>query len=125
MSNSYDNPNNPYDPRTIRGRQRLEEKEKTKQMYMDELNRGQNSGGNGGGGCGGCLSLCGVIAVLVVIGAIIDIIGSMLPYIAVAAAVVGIWFLVRYVRKKKDGERSATVGTENAERNGTDTNKNS
>ena len=27
MSNSYDNPNNPYDPRTIRGRQRLEEKD--------------------------------------------------------------------------------------------------
>ena len=102
MSNSYDNPNNPYDPRTIRGRQRLEEKERTKQMCIDELNRDRDNGSGGGSGCGGCLSICVVIAVLVVIGAIIDIIGSILPYIAVVAAIVGIWFLVRYVRKKKD-----------------------
>lgn len=113
MPNPYDNPNNRYDPGTIRGRQRLEEREKTQKMYM-EMGNG-NNGGNSG--CSGCLSICGIIAVLVVIGAIINIIDSILPYIAVAAVIVGIWLLVRYVRKKK--------GAENTENDWADMNKNS
>lgn len=95
MSYVYDNPRDRYDRRTIRGRQRLEEKEREERMW--DTDPGTNYG---------VLFLIAGFLVLCVIWFVVNV---LVPLALLAAAVFGIVFAVRYLlnRRKSGGSQES------------------